>query len=61
MDEKLRVRINFKVTAKGIMTPDVSSEATDVETAMKNLKDAHDKLTTWAKEKGYEVPGGNIE
>ena len=50
--EQTRIRINYKVSAKGEFQPDIRSEAETVETAMKNLDDAHTKLHEWAREKG---------
>ncbi len=36
--EQTRVRIAYKVSAKGVFQPDVTSEAETVETAMENLR-----------------------
>lgn len=54
--EATRTRINFKVSAKGEFQPDITSEAETVETAMKNLDDAHQKLSTWAIKEGLKKP-----
>jgi len=51
--EQTRIRINFKVSAKGKFQPDVTSEAETVATAMKNLDDAHKQLHEWAVKNGY--------
>lgn len=51
--EQTRIRINFKISAKGDFQPDVTSEAETVETAMKNLDEAHTRLSVWARIKGY--------
>jgi len=51
--EQTRIRINYKVSAKGLLQPDITSEAECVETAMKNLDKAHGELNAWAIEKGY--------
>jgi hypothetical protein len=48
-----RIRINFKVSAKGAFQPDITSEAETVEIAMINLDKAHSDLLKWAAEKGY--------
>lgn len=52
--EQTRVRINFKVSAKGEFQPDVTSEAETVDTAMANLKKAHRDLLAWAVETGLK-------
>lgn len=49
--ETTRIRINFKISAKGEFQPDITSEAETVETAMKNLTEAHEKLDAWANPK----------
>jgi len=49
-EEATRIRVNFKVSAKGEFQPDITSEAETVETAMKNLKEAHDQLLDWARD-----------
>jgi len=51
--EATRVRINFKLSAKGEFQPDVTSEAETVLTAMSNLKEAHAKLNAYAAEQGF--------
>ncbi len=52
--EQTRIRINFKVSAKGEFQPDITSEAETVDTAMKNLADAHIRLNIWAVECGIK-------
>jgi len=52
--EQTRIRVNFKVSAKGEFQPDITSEAETVETAMKNLSDAHAKLAEWAIKEGLK-------
>jgi len=47
--EVTRIRVNFKVSAKGDFQPDVTSEAETVKTAMDNLAEAHFELVKWAK------------
>lgn len=49
---KTRVRIAYKLSAKGQFQPDVTSEAEDVDTAMHNLKDALTKVKELAKQEG---------
>ena len=53
--EQTRVRVNFKVSAKGEFQPDVTSEAETVDTAMANLDAAYQKLNTWAIQNGIKV------
>lgn len=36
--EQTRIRIAYKISAKGTFQPDVTSESENVETAMENLK-----------------------
>lgn len=38
--EQTRIRIAYKISAKGTFQPDVTSEAENVETAIENLKKA---------------------
>jgi hypothetical protein len=47
-----RVRIAYKLSAKGQFQPDVTSEAENVDTAMDNLKDALVKVKELAKSEG---------
>lgn len=49
---KTRVRIAYKISAKGQFQPDVTSEAEDVETAMSNLKKAVADVKEFAKTEG---------
>ena len=53
--EQTRVRVNFKVSAKGEFQPDVTSEAETVDTAMANLDAAYQKLNTWAIQNGIKT------
>jgi len=53
--EQTRVRVNFKVSAKGEFQPDVTSEAEKVDTAMANLDAAYQKLNTWAIQNGIKT------
>ena len=52
--EQTRIRINFKVSAKGEFQPDITSEAETVDTAMKNLDEATIRLDKWAVERGIK-------
>ncbi len=53
--EQTRIRINFKINAKGDFQPDITSEAETVETAMANLSSAEKRLHIWAIKKGLLV------
>ena len=53
--EQTRVRVNFKVSAKGEFQPDVTSEAETVDTAMDNLDAAYQKLNAWALQNGIKT------
>lgn len=53
--EQTRVRVNFKVSAKGEFQPDVTSEAETVDTAMANLDAAYQRLNNWALQNGIKV------
>ena len=53
--EQTRVRIAFKISAKGQFQPDVTSEAEQVDTAIENLEDALKKVKSLAKNEGYEI------
>jgi hypothetical protein len=52
--EQTRIRVNFKVSAKGEFQPDITSEAETVETAIKNLDTAYRELEAWAKTNGLK-------
>ena len=53
--EQTRVRVNFKVSAKGEFQPDVTSEAETVDTAMANLDAAYQRLNAWALQNGIKT------
>ena len=53
--EEIRVRINYKISAKGVFQPDITSEAETVDTAIANLGDAKAKLDKWEIEQGFTV------
>ena len=50
--EQTRVRINYKVSAKGVFQPDVTAEAETVETAKKLLTDGLDAVKELAIKEG---------
>ena len=55
--ELTRIRINYTVGAKGDFKPDITSEAETIETAMANLRVAHESLEAFMVEKGYNKVG----
>lgn len=50
--EQTRIRIAYKVSAKGTFQPDVTSEAETVKTAMLNLTDALKQVEELATARG---------
>lgn len=50
-----RVRMNYKLTAKGIFTPDITVEAEDVETAILLLADATAEMNSFAENAGFNT------
>lgn len=50
--KETRVRIAYKVSAKGQFQPEVTSEAPDVDTAMENLKKAVADVKVFAISEG---------
>jgi hypothetical protein len=50
--EQTRIRIAYKVSAKGQFQPDVTSEAETVKTAMLNLTDALKQVEELATARG---------
>lgn len=50
--EQTRVRICYKVSAKGVFQPDVTSEAETVKTAILNLANALAEVEQMAKLRG---------
>ena len=50
--EQTRIRIAYKISAKGVFQPDVTSEAETVETAMENLRKALAEVETLANTRG---------
>lgn len=52
--EQTRIRLNYKVSAKGLFQPDITSEAETVETAMANMRRATEELSRFAAEKGWK-------
>ena len=53
--EQTRIRVSFKVSAKGEFMPDVTSEAETVETALNNLDTAYEGLLALGREKGLKA------
>lgn len=56
--EQTRVRINYKISAKGEFQPDITSEAETVATAIANLQAATDRLKEFATRNGLLEKGG---
>lgn len=52
--EQTRIRIAYKISAKGQFQPDVTAEAETVDTAMELLEDALSKVKALAKKEGAE-------
>jgi hypothetical protein len=52
--EQTRVRVNYKISAKGLFQPDITSEAETVETAMANLRQAKDEMSKFATENDWK-------
>lgn len=46
--EQTRVRMNYKISTKGIFTPDITAEAETVETAIQLLNEAHAEMEKFA-------------
>jgi len=53
--EVTRIRLNYKINAKGVFQPDITSEAETVETAIENLAKAKAELYKFAAAQGYET------
>lgn len=53
--QQTRVRVSFKVSAKGVFQPDITSEAETVETAIENLAEAKAAMYKFAEENGYNT------
>jgi len=53
--QQTRVRLNYKISAKGVFQPDITSEAETVETAIANLAAAKAELYKFAAAQGYET------
>ena len=51
--EKTRVRMNYKVSAKGQFQPDITTEGETVETAIRLLNEATAELTKFATANGF--------
>lgn len=52
--EQTRIRMNYKISAKGLFQPDITSEAETVETAMANLRKAREEMSKFAVENGWK-------
>lgn len=52
--EQTRIRVNYKISAKGLFQPDITSEAETVETAMVNLRKAKEEMTLFAAKNGWK-------
>jgi len=53
--QQTRVRVSFKVSAKGIFQPDITSEAETVATAVENLAHAKAEMYKFAVANGYKT------
>jgi len=53
--QRTRVRMNYKLTAKGIFTPDITAEAEDVETATRLLNEATAEMNKFAEANGFNT------
>ncbi len=51
--EKTRVRMNYKVSAKGVFTSDITAEAETVETAIRLLNEATAEMNKFADANGF--------
>jgi hypothetical protein len=54
-EPKTRVRINYSISAKGLLQPDITSEAEDSDTALANLQKAKDGLDAFIARNGYKT------
>lgn len=52
--EQTRVRLNYKISAKGMFQPDITSEAETVETALANLRKAKAEMSLFAAQNGWK-------
>ncbi len=53
--EQTRVRMNYKVSAKGLFQPDITAEAETTETAIRLLNEATAELNKFAKANGFNT------
>lgn len=51
--EETRVRMNYKVSAKGVFQPDVTAEAETVETATRMMVEASAEMNKFADANGF--------
>lgn len=54
-EPKTRVRINYSISAKGLLQPDITSEAETPEIALTNLQKAKDGLDEFIVRNGYKT------
>ena len=54
-EQKTRVRLNYKVSAKGIFQPDITSEAETVQAAISNLAEATAEMNKFAEANGFNT------
>lgn len=52
--ESTRVRLSYKISAKGNFQPDITSEAPTVEQAVANLRAAKAEMSKFAAENGFK-------
>ena len=56
-----RLRVNFKVTTKGVMTPDVTAEGQDQEKVSELIIQGIDILKNTCYSEGFTWPGNKEE
>lgn len=54
-EAKTRVRMNYKLTAKGIFTPDITVESETVEQSIKLLAEATAEMHKFAEANGFNT------
>jgi hypothetical protein len=52
--ENTRVRLSYKISAKGNFQPDITSEAPTVAEAVANLRAAKAEMSKFAADNGYK-------
>lgn len=53
-EQATRVRVSYKISAKGFFCPDITSEGPTVEIVMENLQKARNEMTAFAAKNGYK-------